>query len=184
MKQSASQTVGPYFRIGLIYGESQNDLVKEQTAGEPITITGMVFDGDGEPMLDAMIEIWQPDANGVFDHPLDPLHEGADPHFRGFGRAETRNGGRYEFRTVKPGGRDGSAPYVNVHVFARGMLVHALTRMYFPDEPANIDDPVLNSVDPGRCHTLVAAREEAGGATVYRFDIRMQGEDETVFFNP
>jgi protocatechuate 3,4-dioxygenase alpha subunit len=144
----------------------------------------MVFDGDGEPMLDAMIEIWQPDANGIFDHPLDPLHEGADPHFRGFGRAETRNGGRYEFRTVKPGGRDGSAPYVNVHVFARGMLVHAHTRMYFPDESANIDDPVLNSVDPGRRHTLVAAREEAGGATVYRFDIRMQGEDETVFFNP
>lgn len=184
MKQSASQTVGPYFRIGLIYGEAQNNLLKEKTGGEPITITGMVFDGDGEPMPDAMIEIWQPDANGIFNHPLDPLHEQADPHFRGFGRAETRNGGRYEFRTIKPGGRDGSAAYINVHVFARGMLVHALTRIYFPDEPGNVDDPALNAVEPGRRHTLVAAREGAGDARGYRFDIRIQGEDETVFFNP
>lgn len=184
IKQSASQTVGPYFRIGLIYGESQNDLVQEQTKGECITLTGIVFDGDGEPITDAMIEIWQPDVNGIFNHPLDPLHEEANPHFRGFGRAATRNGGRYEIRTIKPGGRDGSAPHINVHVFARGMLVHALTRVYFPDEPANADDPVLNAVEPGRRHTLTAAREGAGDATVYRFDIRMQGEDETVFFNP
>jgi protocatechuate 3,4-dioxygenase alpha subunit len=184
MKQSASQTVGPFFRIGLIYGQAQNDLVKEQTAGERITLTGIVLDGDGEPMSDAVIEIWQPDARGIFNHPLDPLCKQADPYFRGFGRAETRNAGRYEFRTVKPGGRDGSAPYINLHVFARGMLVHALTRMYFPDEPANAGDPVLNAVEPERRHTLIASREGPDNHPIYRFDIRMQGTGESVFFNP
>ncbi|HEX6306497.1 MAG TPA: protocatechuate 3,4-dioxygenase subunit alpha [Anaerolineales bacterium] len=184
MKQSASQTVGPYFRIGLVYGEPQNDLLKEQTAGERITLTGTVFDGDGKPMTDALIEIWQPDANGIFNHPLDPLCKQADPHFRGFGRAETRNAGRYEFKTVKPGGRDGSAPYINVHVFARGMLVHALTRVYFSDEPAHDDDPALNEVEPERRHTLIATLEGSDEASTYRFDIHMQGEDESVFFNP
>ena len=184
MKQSASQTVGPYFRIGLIYGEPQNDLVNEQTSGERITLTGVVSDGDGEPIPDAMIEIWQPDANGIFNHPLDPLKEQADPHFSGFGRAENRNAGKYEFKTIKPGGRDGMSPYINVHVFARGMLVHALTRIYFSDESANAEDPVLNSVDSERRHTLIATLEESDGPPVYRFDIRMQGENETVFFNP
>ena len=184
VKQSASLTVGPFYRIGLIYGQDLNDLVEEETAGECITLTGMVFDGDGEPILDALIEIWQPDANGIFNHPLDLLHEQADPHFRGFGRAETRNAGRYEFITIKPGGRDGGAPYINMHIFGRGMLVHALTRVYFPDEPANENDPALNEVEPERRHTLIAAREGSGDPPTYRFDIRMQGEDETVFFNP
>ena len=184
MKQSASQTVGPFFRIGLIYSRAQNELVDEQTAGERITLTGVVYDGDGQPIPDALIEIWQPDARGIFNHPLDPLHAQADPHFRGFGRAENLNAGNYEFKTIKPGGRDRLPPYVNVHVFARGMLIHAMTRIYFPDEPANTDDPVLSSVDPERRHTLIAIREESEGPAVYRFDIHMQGEDETVFFNP
>jgi protocatechuate 3,4-dioxygenase alpha subunit len=184
MKQSASQTVGPFFRIGLIYSRDQNDLVNEQTRGERITLTGFVYDGDRELLPDALIEIWQPDANGIFNHPLDPLHEQADPHFRGFGRAETRNAGLYEFKTVKPGGRDGQAPYINIHVFARGMLIHALTRVYFPNELANDSDPALNKVEPARRHTLIANREESGDLSVYRFDIHMQGEDETVFFNP
>jgi protocatechuate 3,4-dioxygenase alpha subunit len=184
MKQSASQTVGPFFRIGLIHNQAQSNLVNENTSGERITLTGVVFDGDGQPISDAMIEIWQPDSNGIFNHPLDPLQRQADPHFRGFGRAENRNAGKYEFKTIKPGSRDGMAPYINVHVFARGMLIHAMTRIYFPDEPANAEDPFLNSVEPERRHTLIAARDESGGAPVYRFDIRMQGEDETVFFNP
>ena len=183
MKQSASQTIGPYFRIGLIYGEPQNDLVKGQTLGERITLTGVVFDGDGQPIPDALIEIWQPDANGIFNHPSDPLQEQADPHFRGFGRAENHNAGMYEFKTIKPGGRDGKPPYINVHIFSRGMLIHAMTRIYFSDEPANADDPVLNSIEPERRHTLIATREQADGPPVYRFDIKMQGEDETVFFN-
>ena len=184
VKQSASQTVGPYFRIGLIYGESQNNLVNEQTSGERITLTGVVYDGDGQPMTDAMIEIWQPDANGIFNHPLDPMKNQADPHFRGFGRAENRSRGKYEFKTIKPGSRDGLPPFINVHVFARGMLIHAMTRIYFSDEPDNADDPVLNSVEPARRHTLIATREEADGSLMYRFNIHMQGEDETVFFDP
>jgi protocatechuate 3,4-dioxygenase alpha subunit len=184
MKQSASQTVGPFFRIGLMYGRAQNNLLDEQTAGERITLTGVVYDGDGQPIPDALIEIWQPDAKGIFNHPSDPLHAQADPHFRGFGRAENRNAGRYEFKTIKPGGRDRMPPNINVHVFARGMLIHAMTRIYFSDEPANTDDPVLRSVEPERRHTLIATREESEGPPVYRFDIHMQGEDETVFFNP
>jgi len=184
MKQSASQTVGPFFRIGLIYGEHQNNLVDERTSGEQIVLTGVVYDGDGEPIPDAAIEIWQPDVNGIFNHPLDPLHEQSDPNFRGFGRAETRNAGKYEFKTVKPGSRDGRAPYINVHIFERGLLIHAMTRIYFSDEQANADDPALNSVEPERRHTLIATREQVDGPPVYRFDIHMQGEDETVFFNP
>jgi protocatechuate 3,4-dioxygenase alpha subunit len=184
MKQTASQTVGPFFRIGLAYGEPQNDLVREETSGERIVISGRVLDGDGEPIPDAMVEIWQPDANGVFNHPVDPLHEQADPHFRGFGRAETRNGGAYEFRTIKPGGRDGQAPYINAYVFARGMLIHAMTRIYFPNEPANAVDPVLNSVAADRRHTLIAGQADSGEVATYRFDIHMQGDEETVFLEP
>ncbi len=184
MKQTASQTVGPFFRIGLNYEETDNNLVQELTAGERIKITGMVLDGDGQPVPDAMVEIWQPDANGIYNHPADPLQAQADPHFRGFGRAENREGGVYEFKTVKPGSRDGSAPYINVQVFARGMLIHAMTRIYFGDEPANEDDPVLNAVAEDRRITLIASPEHADGSSVYRFDIRLQGDSETVFFNP
>lgn len=184
MKQTASQTVGPYFRIGLIYGQPQNDLVQDKTSGERIKITGLVLDGDGQPIPDAMIEIWQPDANGIYNHPTDPLQAQADPHFRGFGRAETRHEGRYEFKTIKPGGRDGQAPYINVNVFARGMLIHALTRIYFEDEPANADDAVLNAVESNRRQTLIAVLEQSGNLPAYRFDIHIQGDGETVFFNP
>ncbi len=184
MKQTASQTVGPYLRIGLIYGEPQNDLLQAQTIGERIKIVGVVYDGDGQPITDAMVEIWQPDANGIYNHPSDPLNEQADPHFRGFGRSETRNAGTYEFKTIKPGGRDGQAPYINVNVFSRGMLVHTLTRIYFEDEPANADDPVLNGVDSSRRHTLIAVPEQAGNSPIYRFDIHIQGDQETVFFSP
>ncbi len=184
MKQTASQTVGPYFRIGLIYGEPQNVLVNEDTAGERIVIRGVVLDGEGEPIPDAMIEIWQPDAQGIFNHPADPLHEQADPNFHGFGRAENRDAGQYEFWTVKPGSRNGEAPYINVRVFARGILIHAMTRIYFEDEPATSNDAFLNTIDPDRRNTLLARREETGDLVAYRFDIHMHGDDETVFFNP
>jgi protocatechuate 3,4-dioxygenase alpha subunit len=181
-QQTASQTAGPYFRIGLIHEERQNDLVREETAGERISITGVVWDGNGEPVLDALVEIWQADANGIYNHPGDPLGAQAHPHFRGFGRAETRQGG-YEFRTIKPGGRDGHAPYINLHVFARGMLLHAMTRMYFEDEAANAGDPVLSAVDANRRPTLIATHD-VNNAAGYRFDIYLQGEHETVFFDP
>jgi protocatechuate 3,4-dioxygenase alpha subunit len=93
--------------------------VNENTSGERITLTGVVFDGDGQPIPDAMIEIWQPDSNGIFNHPLDPLQEQADPHFRGFGRVENRNAGKYEFKTIKPGARDGKPP-ISMCIFSRG----------------------------------------------------------------
>jgi protocatechuate 3,4-dioxygenase alpha subunit len=184
LNPSASQTVGPYFRIGLIYGQSQNDLLQEKTSGQPIRIIGLVLDGDDQPITDAMVEIWQPDANGIFNHPADPLHDQADPHFRGFGRAENRHGGRYEFKTIKPGGRDGQAPFINVRVFARGMLIHAITRLYFEDEATNAGDPTLNAVDEARRPTLIAALDESGDLPTYTFDIHMQGDRETVFFDP
>ncbi len=184
MKQTASQTAGPFFRIGLIYGPAQNNLVDDETRGERIIITGRVLDGDGEPISDAMVEIWQPDAKGIYKHPADPRHAEADPHFRGFGRAETPRGGRYEFRTIRPGSRDGGAPYINVHLFSRGMLIHTMTRIYFADEPANAQDELLNSVGEGRRHTLIAERDDSGDLPTYHFDIRFQGEDETVFFDP
>lgn len=183
MKQTASQTVGPYFHIGLIYGEPQNNLVREQTAGARIQITGVVVDGNGQPIPDAMVEIWQPDANGIYNHLADPLHEQADPHFRGFGRAESQQAGVYTFYTIKPGSRDGQAPYINVSIFARGLLIQAMTRIYFVDEPANASDPVLNSVAADRRHTLLATREESAELPIYRFNIYLQGDNETVFFN-
>lgn len=184
LKQTANQTVGPYLRIGLIYGESQNNLVKEETVGERITITGLVLDGNGHPITDAMVEIWQPDANGIFNHPNDPLHQQSDPHFRGFGRAASQSDGGYEFKTIKPGGRDGQAPYINVHVFARGMLIHAMTRIYFDNEPANASDPVLSGVEGGRRSTLIATRHGDSVPATYHFDIHLQGANETVFFAP
>lgn len=184
MKQTPSQTVGPYLRIGLIDSLPQNNLVTEETAGERIKLTGVVLDGNDEPITDAMIEIWQPDSNGIFNHPNDPQSEEADPHFRGFGRAENPLNGIYEFITIKPGSRDNQAPYINVHVFARGMLIHAMTRIYFSDEAANSDDPVLQSIPADRRQTLIAKREETGDWPTYRFDIRMQGDQETVFFDP
>lgn len=181
--QTGSQTVGPFFHYGLFIG-GDNILVNEKTQGQRILLEGTVFDGDGAPVPDAMIEIWQPDARGYFNHPADPHHAKADKEFRGFGRADTTNNGQYLFRTVKPGAlAEGAAPYVNVRVFSRGMLIHAVTRLYFGDEAANADDPVLNGVDAARRATLIAHRQDFGDLPCYRFDIRLQGEDETVFFD-
>jgi protocatechuate 3,4-dioxygenase alpha subunit len=112
------------------------------------------------------------------------LHEQADPHFWGFGRSESKKDGMYEFKTIKPGGRDGNAPYINVHVFARGLLIHAMTRIYFEDETANSADPVLSAVDADRRPTLIATRENSNDMPTYRLDIHLQGEKETVYFKP
>jgi protocatechuate 3,4-dioxygenase, alpha subunit len=134
------------------------------------------------------VEIWQPDAQGFFNHPADPNQAQADPAFRGFGRAETTNNGRFRFQTVKPGaipatsGEQG-APSINVRIFARGMLIHAVTRLYFADESTNERDPILSALDPTRRQTLIASRLEANDLPCYHFDIRLQGENETVFFN-
>jgi protocatechuate 3,4-dioxygenase alpha subunit len=182
LPQTPSQTVGPFLRIGLIHGEKQNVLADERTAGKRIRLAGVVYDGNGNPIDDALLEIWQADANGIYPHSADPRHSEVDSHFRGFGRAQNKDGGSYEFHTIKPGGRDGHAPFINLHLFARGMLLHAQTRIYFADEPANATDPVLLSVPEERRAILLARLEEEGEIPVYRFDIHMQGEQETVFF--
>ncbi len=188
LKQTPSQTVGPFFHNALIRGD-QNILATEQARGERITIRGRVLDGDGAPIPDAMIEIWQPDARGIFQHRTDPRHAEADPHFRGFGRAETVNNGEFCFVTVKPGQiavdeNQAVAPFINVRIFARGMLIHSLTRLYFADEAANATDPVLSAIDPARRGTLIARRVESADSTTYQFDIVLQGDGETVFFTP
>jgi len=179
--QSPSQTVGPFFHYGLLPGDA-HILADESTWGEPIWIRGRVLDGDGEPVEDALLEIWQADAQGYFAHPADPHHLRADPNFRGFGRSGTAGAG-FAFRTIKPGVIPQMAvPFINVRVFARGMLVHAVTRLYFSDHD-NAADPVFAAIAPARQKTLLALRTEAPGGVVYRWDVRLQGPDETVFFD-
>ena len=192
MIQSPSQTVGPYFAQGLLRkGDNvfTNVLVTEKTEGERIRIEGRVTDGDGQPIEDAMIEIWQANSHGRYNHPSDEQDKPLDPAFMGHGRAATDTGGNYWFETIKPGsvsGADGTqqAPHINVIVFARGLLSHAFTRIYFEDETANQNDSVLMSIDDEvRRTTLIAARETADGRAIYRFDIHIQGENETAFFD-
>ena len=191
--QTPSQTVGPFFAYALTpqqYGYSLasiagSTVASEEEEGEHIRIEGRVLDGNGEPVIDAMIEIWQADARGRYAHPSDPRRSNST--FRGFGRTGTGTDPqhRFWFDTVKPGTTgDEQAPHVNVVVFMRGMLTHAYSRIYFSDETeANASDPVLAAVPQARRATLIASREETHRGVVYRFDIRMQGADETVFFD-
>ncbi len=193
LKQTPSQTVGPYFAYGLTavqYGYPFTQLATSEVAdqlvpGEHIEIVGQVFDGAGALIPDAMLEIWQADCEGRYSHPTDP--RGSNQLFRGFGRCGTGTmpESRYVFRTIKPGSVDGKqAPHIDIIVFMRGMLTHAYTRLYFSDEAtANARDPVLSSVPEDRRATLIAKREETGAMPVYRFDIHMQGDEETVFFD-
>jgi protocatechuate 3,4-dioxygenase alpha subunit len=188
--QTPSQTVGPFFHYGLVDKGDENILVNDDTQGQCILIKGQVTDGNGDPIPDALLEIWQADCNGFYNHPADPNHKESDPNFSGFGRAATNGNGIYTFKTVKPGtvAYDVStqqAPHVNVRVFARGMLIHAYTRLYFSDEPeANSSDPILNLAPQDRRHTLIALREDKGDLTTYCFNICMRGAEETVFFEP
>jgi protocatechuate 3,4-dioxygenase alpha subunit len=162
-----SQTVGPYFAIGLPWPDGP-EVVPAGTECA-IWLRGRVFDGEREPIPDALIETWQADPGGRYD----------TPGFRGFGRCPTDPAGRWAIRTVKPGASGGQAPHIAVSVFARGLLKGVVTRIYFPDEEdANTADPVLADLDEAARATLVAAREEDG----YRFDVRLQGPDETTFF--
>ncbi len=193
LKQTPSQTVGPYFAYGLTpeqYGYPfkntvKTALVEPDTEGERIRIQGQVFDGEGNLIPDAMIEIWQADAQGRYAHPADS--RGSDPNFMGFGRMGTGTDpeNQFIFNTIKPGPvGDGQAPHINVILFMRGMLLHAFTRIYFSDEAeANGKDPVLQTVPEDRRGTLIAEREETRDGVVYRFDIHMQGDEETVFFD-
>jgi protocatechuate 3,4-dioxygenase alpha subunit len=187
LPQTPSQTVGPFFHFGLIFG-GENILARPGAKGERIVLTGSVRDGDGAAITDAMIEIWQADTAGIYTHPGDTRHAKADAHFQGFGRSDTTNGS-YRFETIKPGAVRGDgvaplAPHVCVTIFARGLLTHLTTRIYFSDEAtANATDPILASVPADRRRTLIALREP-GPEAVYRLDFVLQGAGETVFFNP
>jgi protocatechuate 3,4-dioxygenase, alpha subunit len=188
-----SQTVGPFLAISLPWADGPY-VVPEGTPGA-ITIGGKVLDGAGEPVAEAMLETWQADPDGRFAHPDDPRSNGTGTWgggaagLRGFGRCMTDAAGRYRFITLRPGrlpwpGGATEAPHLDVSVFARGLLDRVVTRIYFSDEQAaNVADPVLGAIaDPDRRATLIAVAQP-GLPGEFRFDIRLQGERETVFFD-
>ncbi len=181
-----SQTVGPYFSIGLTWEDGAR-VVPAGTAGA-FWIRGRVLDGNGDPIPDAVIETWQANPDGRFDHPDDPRGAVDWGSFRGFGRSATDEQGNYQVYTVKPGplpAPDGAteAPHIDVSVMCRGLLARLATRIYFPEETdANASDPVLGSLpESADASTLIAVADPDGGGG-YRFDIRVQGDGETVFF--
>lgn len=178
-RQTPSQTVGPFFGYALPY-EGGAELLPPHSPGT-IRFHGTVYDGAGIAIPDAIIEIWQADAAGAVVTARGSLHRDGYT-FTGFGRAAVNGWGEYTFTTVKPGAmRGGSAPYILVTIFARGLLYHLFTRAYFADEgEANAADPFLAALEAGRAETLLAV---ADGEESYRFDIRLQGEGETVFID-
>jgi len=186
---TSSQTVGPFFAPALLREDAiRNVLTQPETAGERIRIEGLVLDGDGLPVPDAMVEIWQANAHGRYNHSVDQGPAQLDATFLGFGRSGTAENGSYWFETIKPGRipfyhEQFQAPHICVTVFARGLLNHLVTRLYFEDEQTNAEDPILQCVPDERRSTLLARRETLEGIIVYRFDIVMQGAGETAFFN-
>jgi protocatechuate 3,4-dioxygenase alpha subunit len=188
-----SQTIGPFFHRALLH-EGWNDLAGRGAAGERVIIEGRVLDGDGAPVGDAMVEVWQANAAGRYEHPEDRQENGhaqrpIDPQFHGFGRTATDQDGRFHLRTIKPGpvtGRGDAplAPHISVSIFARGLLKRLVTRIYFPGEPLNDSDPLLSTLPVARGATLIARAEDGGAAErVLHFDIVLQGENETVFLD-
>lgn len=202
LKETASQTAGPFVHIGLIPQQAgfdifetnfSNVLAGPETKGERIRVEGRVIDGADEPVRDILVEIWQANAAGRYNHPADRQDDKEiDPGFRGWGRAGSHfDTGLYVFETIKPGpvnarrGHRPSAPHLNLWLVARGINIGLQTRMYFSDEEAaNADDPVLNLIEQRtRRSTLIGRREERDGAVVYVFDIYLQGPKETIFFD-
>ncbi len=193
-----SQTVGPFFAYGLTpKGRAQWDpngqyasketvgdnLVTPDATGEKIRIEGRIVDGDGAPINDAMLEIWQADGQGRYASPADKRAR-PNTQFKGFGRSATNKDGVFGFSTVKPGAVPGpkgamQAPHIVMAIYSRGMLRQVYTRIYFADEAGNASDPILALVPADRRDTLIAKKQADG---VYRFDIRVQAENETVFF--
>ncbi len=200
LKETASQTAGPYVHIGLLPGMAgfdifeknfTNVLVGPSTRGERITLEGRVLDGTGTPLRDVLLEIWQANASGRYNHPADRSSGALDEDFRGWGRAGSDfDSGLITFDTIKPGATSDKAgrkcaPHINVWIVARGINIGLNTRLYFSDEEAaNAADPVLNLIEqPVRRATLIARRGERDGKTVYSFTINLQGPEETVFFD-
>jgi protocatechuate 3,4-dioxygenase, alpha subunit len=201
LKESPSQTAGPYVHIGLIPHQAgfdiftsnfSNSLVSEKTQGVRILIEGRVYDGAGTPVRDALLEIWQANGSGRYNHPMDRQDKPLDDGFRGWGRTGADfSTGIYAFETIKPGsvpGRTGKgrmAPHINFWIAARGINTGLHTRMYFGDEAeANANDPVLKLIEQEqRRATLIAPRKMQDGKAVYTFDIHLQGDRETVFLD-
>lgn len=200
LKETASQTAGPYVHIGLAPGYAGFDIFENNfsnvvagpnTKGERIRIEGRVLDGTGTPIRDVLLESWQANSEGKYNHPEDTQQKPLDDDFLGWGRiASDFDTGVYTIETIKPGavpGRNGAmqAPHISLWIVARGINIGLQTRLYFSDEEeANGSDPVLNLIEQeGRRKTLIAERTERDGETVYLFDIQIQGDDETVFFD-
>jgi len=187
-------TIGPFFPGAFVTGcEDLTSFQGKQARGQRILLTGRVVEEGNRPILNAIVEIWQPDANGVFRHPLDPRVHEADPGFFGWGRARTDIEGRYSFRTVMPGASDGYAegaprcPHLNLMLLAIGLTRRLVTTVFFAETPDSVRDPVLDCVrDPIVRGRMLARREkDRNGATdvpVYRYDIVTRGESETPFF--
>jgi protocatechuate 3,4-dioxygenase, alpha subunit len=201
LRETPSQTAGPYVHIGLIPHQAgfdifeknfTNDIAAPGVEGERIAIEGRIFDGSGGATRDVLVETWQANAAGRYAHPNDRQEKALDKRFRGWARTGTDfESGVYTIRTIKPGsvvgrkGRKTMAPHINFWLAARGINIGLATRMYFEDEQAaNSIDPVLNIIEQSkRRQTLIAARSERNGGVVYTFDIYLQGERETVFFD-
>lgn len=182
-----SQTVGPYFHLGLTGHRAVGCMVRPGAKGEPVKLICKVLDGEGAPVNDAMIEIWQANAEGKYNHPEDTQDKTIDPACPGFGRMGTDANGICEFDTVKPGrvpgpGNTFQAPHLNVSVFARGLLKRLPTRIYFAGDPANQHDPVLALVPADRRGTLIVQPDPMNPGT-WRFEVHLSGEQETVFFD-
>ncbi len=183
---TTSQTVGPFFSIGMCRSIKQN-LVHADVSGERVSIEGRVLDGDGQPVPDAILEIWQANSHGKYAHPEDDQDQPLEANFSGYGRIPTSAEGKFYFTTIKPGqvpDPDGKlqARHIVVSVFARGLLRRLVTRIYFPDEPANDSDFALKLVEPARRGTLVA-KKITGGVGAFEWNVILQGSGETVFFD-
>jgi protocatechuate 3,4-dioxygenase alpha subunit len=194
LPETPSQTAGPYVHIGLALEaagnpareqEVWNEMARPDAPGEHILLLGHVYDGNGHLIRDSFLELWQADAQGHYDCDYD-----LSKAFNSFGRTATTDEGEWLVKTVKPGvvlnaAGVPMAPHINVSLFARGINIHLHTRLYFDDEaPSNAVDPVLNLIEqPQRRQTLIAKRCTVDGQLAYRFDIRVQGVDETVFFD-
>lgn len=194
LSETPSQTAGPYVHIGLALEaagnpareqEIWNEMARPEAPGEHIVLLGHVYDGNGHLIRDSFLELWQANADGEYDAEYD-----LSKAFNGFGRTATTDEGEWLARTIKPGMVRNAAgvpmaPHINVSLFARGINIHLQTRLYFDDEAqSNAADPVLNLIEqPQRRQTLIAKRCTVDGKLAYRFDIRVQGEDETVFFD-
>jgi protocatechuate 3,4-dioxygenase alpha subunit len=183
LRASTSQTIGPYLRIGLEWMQVE-DMAPKGVAGERVSIRGRVVDGDGKPVNDAAVEIWQANSHGRYAHPEDKQDKPLEKNFRGYGRSLTDDNGAFRFSTIKPGRVPGpgklQAPHLSVTIFMRGLLKHLQTRIYFPDDPANAEDPILALVPVERRSTMIARRSADG---TLEWNAVLQGENETVFFD-